>query len=127
VIRTKRKKKTKLKICDDLWKQLVLQKANHKCEHCGKAEGVQAHHIIPRTNYSLRHDPENGVALCIRHHLYWAHKDALQFTEWISGKRNLEYLESRRYNKSKNDYNLIEIYLKQQIGERQLENIPHER
>jgi len=100
------------KICDELWKQTVKKHAGFKCEKCGKTEYLQAHHIIPRTNYALRFDLENGVALCRKCHIYWAHKDAIGFMEWIKDKRNIAYLESRRYGQTKNDYKLIEIYLK---------------
>jgi len=76
-------------------------------------KGLQGHHIIPRTNFNLIFDLENGVLLCKHCHLFWAHKDALGFTEWIKTKRDLNYLESRRHGQSNNDYNLMKIYLKQ--------------
>jgi 5-methylcytosine-specific restriction endonuclease McrA len=114
-MKIKAKIKSKVKICDSLWSDLVKKNANYKCEKCGVTYYLASHHIIPRTCYSLRHDPENGVCLCRRDHLYWAHKDALAFHGWIKGIRDLEYLESRRHSQSKNDYKLIEIYLKQQL------------
>ena len=105
------RKKSLLKQCDDLWSKKIKEKAGGRCEKCGSDKYVGSHHIIPRTNYALRHDLENGVALCRRCHLYWAHKDAVGFTEWIKTKRNLSYLESRRYNQTKQDYELIKLYL----------------
>ena len=104
------------KRCDDLWAEAVKKRADNKCERCGKDKVQAAHHIIPRTNYALRYDLENGVSLCHPGcHIYWAHKDALAFYEWIKDKRDLKYLESRRYSQSKNDYQLIEIYLKNEL------------
>lgn len=100
--------------CDDLWKEVVKKRAGFKCEKCGNTRYLQAHHIIPRTNYALRYDLKNGVALCRRCHLFWSHKDSVGFVRWISKKRDMDYLESRRYGQSKNDYQLIEIYLKQE-------------
>lgn len=107
----------KVKICDDLWSKLIKKRAGNQCEKCGKTKYVQAHHIIPRTCYSLRHDKENGVALCRKCHLYWAHKDAIGFYQWIKDIRNLDYLEARRHSQTKNDYKLIEMYLMQKLDE----------
>ena len=104
-------RKTLRKECDDLWSAAVKKRAGYKCERCGKTKYLQAHHIIPRTNYALRYDLENGVALCRACHLYWAHKDVIAFTMWIRDKRDLEYLDSRRHAQTKNDYKLIKLYL----------------
>ena len=107
-----KKPKSLLKQCDTLWSTKVKERAGGKCEKCGEPKYVQAHHIVPRTNYALRHDLENGVALCRRHHLYWAHKDMLEFGIWIREIRNVEYLMvSRQERQSKNDYNAIKLYL----------------
>ena len=103
--------KTILKQCDNLWSSKIKERAGGKCEVCGKDKYVQAHHVIPRTCYALRHDLENGVALCRKHHLYWAHKDALDFTEWVRTIRNVPYLNAARHRQSKNDYHAIKLYL----------------
>ncbi len=105
-----------IKEVDNLWKQAVLKRAGGKCEKCGKDKYVQAHHIHPRTYWSLRFDIENGIALCRKHHIYWAHKDAIDFYNWIKDKRNLKYLEMSKNRQSKNDYQAIKIYLEQQIA-----------
>ena len=108
----KGKNKTSLlKQCDKLWSEKIKERAGRKCEVCGNTKYVQAHHIIPRTNYALRHDLENGVALCRKHHLYWAHKDALDFGLWIAEIRDIEYLQMTRHRQTKNDYGLIKLYL----------------
>ena len=109
--------KSPLKICDDLWSGLVKKRAMNKCERCGKTWYLQSHHIIPRTCYSLRHDPENGVALCRACHLYWAHKDALAFGEWVREIRDVPYLMARKHSQTKNDYKLIELYLISKLDE----------
>ena len=114
-MKVKIKHKSKLKICDELWSKVIKQRADGKCERCGKNKYVQAHHIIPRTCYSLRHDKMNGIALCRACHLYWAHKDALDFANWIKHFRDLGYLESRRHSQTKNDYESIRIYLEGEL------------
>ena len=105
------KPKTLKKQCDDLWSAKVKERAGGKCEMCGKDTYIQAHHIIPRTCYATRYDLENGVALCRKHHLYWAHKDVIGFYGWANGKRDFPYLESARHRQSKNDYGAIKLYL----------------
>ena len=114
--KTQVKHKSKLKICDELWAKVVKQRANGRCEYCGKEGVLAAHHIIPRTCYPVRHDVLNGVALCHPyHHLYWAHKDAVAFVEWVKTVRDLDYLELRRHSQSKNDYESIRIYLEGEL------------
>ena len=110
----KGKGKSLLKQCDNLWSNMIKQRAEGKCEICGSDNYLSAHHIVPRTNYALRHDLENGVALCRRHHLYWAHKDVLDFSAWFTvtfGMKRLAYLETARHRQSKNDYMAIKLYL----------------
>lgn len=106
------------KHCDDLWRDLIKLRAGGKCERCNSTNVVQSHHIIPRTNWNLRFDERNGVALCKRHHIYWAHKDAIAFINWL----NIEYpgraqsIERRRYcEQGKKDYTLLKIYLEVEI------------
>ena len=99
------------KQCDDLWCRKVKERASGKCEYCGNTKYIQCHHIIPRTNYAVRHDIENGVALCRKHHLYWAHKDTIAFYNWAKTIRDFKYLEIARHRQSKNDYQVIKLYL----------------
>ena len=80
----------------------------------GSDKYISCHHIIPRTFYCPRFDLENGIALCRACHILnrnSAHKDALGFAEWIKTRRDVDYLESIRHRQSKNDYQLIKLYL----------------
>lgn len=104
-------KRREIKILDGLWAEKVKRRAGYKCEKCSKPINLHSHHAIPRTNYALRWDLENGCALCYRCHIHWAHKDALDFYGWIKGKRNIRYLESLRYDQSKKDYEKVKKYL----------------
>jgi len=69
---------------DALWSEKI--RSVGKCEYCNKNSGLQAHHIIPRSHRNTRWDLKNGVCLCTRHHLYWAHKDAIEFAEWVKAR-----------------------------------------
>lgn len=78
-----------IKLADKLFSELIHKRG--KCEYCGKTESLQTAHIIPRTNKHLRWNPDNAVLLCFRHHLYWAHKNPLEFAEWVQRYMPIQY------------------------------------
>ena len=109
------------KDCDALWTQVILARANHKCEiyGCNKTKSIQAHHIFPRTMWALRYEIINGIALCIGHHFLFptsAHKDAIGFSAWVKTVRDIPYLESKKHNRSKHDYQAIYLHLKNELN-----------
>jgi hypothetical protein len=78
---------------DQVWSQLVRSRG--ECEKCGARDKVlHAAHIYGRANRRLRWDPRNSACLCARCHLWWAHKEPLEFTDWIRSHRpeDCEYL-----------------------------------
>lgn len=76
------------KKCDDLWKLRVRENAGDYCEKCGKpGPGLHAHHHIPRGYSRLAFDVRNGVCLCYRHHLHWAHIDIEDYRAWFKAHR----------------------------------------
>ena len=86
---------------DAAWSTLIRERAGYSCEKCGKwygpkHSGLHAAHIFGRGNKSVRWDPENGVALCMRDHLYWAHSNPIEFAEWIKERLGPEKYESLR-------------------------------
>ena len=106
--------------CLRLWKKLVKARAGNKCEHCGGTKVIQANHVIPSTNWSLRFDERNGVALCYRCHFHWWHKNPIEAIQWFiehRGRFEYDYLLLRKHSTAKNDYGLLEIYLEQKIKE----------
>lgn len=72
---------------DKVWSEVVRNRAGNKCEVCRSADHVQAHHLVDRSVWQLRHDVENGLCLCPLHHKYSrfvsAHKGGLQFFYWL--------------------------------------------
>ena len=80
---------------DVLWAKAVKLLAQNRCEivtnkRCqnvngfGKGHGLNAHHIIGRSNFNVRWDVNNGVALCVKHHVFsiWsAHKNPFWFLQ----------------------------------------------
>ena len=57
------------KIADDLFFEACILKYGSRCIICGKAYD-KAHHFYPKGQYQhLRYDLDNGINLCILHHL----------------------------------------------------------
>lgn len=65
---------------DIIFSQIIRSKG--RCERCGKTEGLQAAHIFSRSNLAVRWDLENAFCLDSGCHVYWAHKNPIEFTEW---------------------------------------------
>ena len=116
-MKRKRRRDPLIGICDDLWKQLIILIANNRCERCYSPKTLQAHHIYSRTYWTIRYDLKNGVCLCRKCHIYWAHKNAVEFAFWIKDIRDLEYLELRKDAIAKIDMKLNELYLRKKIKE----------
>lgn len=72
-----------------------MKKWGNKCAVCGKVSPLHSAHIFSRKNKTVRWDLENGIALCVKHHLYWAHKEPVEFVrfcEELLGKEKLDAL-----------------------------------
>ena len=114
-------KRNLIKKADDLWSLLVKVKANNRCEYCGKTSSLNSHHIFSRSNKSVRWDEDNGVCLCVSHHVFGnfsAHKAPADFIEWIKGVRGEDWY--KRLRKSANtphmpDLVSISSYLKDEL------------
>lgn len=96
-------KKIKNKL-DTLWSKIVKLRAGNKCEYCSKKEGLNSHHIFSRSNMCVRWDLENGVCLCVSHHVFGnmsAHKAPLEFAEWLKTERGEKWYNDLRRRASK--------------------------
>ena len=67
---------------DTLWAKAVKEKFNNRCAICGTDKNLQAAHLWSRRNKSVRWDINNGIALCTRHHLFWAHREPMEFANF---------------------------------------------
>lgn len=63
-----------------------------KCQKGAEEVGLQCAHIFSRKNMSVRWDFENALSLCWRCHFHWAHKEPIQFYEFVE-----EYLGVVRF------------------------------
>jgi len=107
----KQTKKALKKKVDELWAEVIKIKANHKCEYCGKESYLNSHHIFSRSNHSTRWDIDNGVCLCVGHHVFSskfsAHKAPAEFIEWIKDYRGEEWYNRLRVKaKTPSKFNL---------------------
>jgi 5-methylcytosine-specific restriction endonuclease McrA len=69
---------------DRLWSEAIKARDGYRCRRCGRTTNLQSAHIHSRSRKSTRHDLDNGLTLCGgRCHLFFAHKDPLQFAEFV--------------------------------------------
>ena len=82
---------------DTLFSKLIRRR-DGRCQVCGTTENLQCSHVVPRANLHLRWDDNNAKALCIKHHLYWWHRNPLEAWEWFENKfpDRTEYLRKER-------------------------------
>lgn len=79
---------------------LWVRKRDGRCLKCGTRDNLQAAHIFSRTARSVRFDPLNLLTLCFKCHLYWAHKNPIEFTEFVQkhlGPKKYKELKKRYY------------------------------
>ena len=85
---------------DKAWSKLVKIRAGMECEYCGKTTYLNSHHIFSRSKRSTRWTILNGVCLCVGHHTFSstfsAHKTPLEFVDWLTNKRGVEFIDRLR-------------------------------
>lgn len=75
---------------DNAWSVLIKLRAGRKCEVCGSIKNLNSHHVYSRAKKSVRWNPENGVCLCVGHHIgtnFSAHKTPVEFINWLLNHR----------------------------------------
>ena len=81
-------------------------RADYKCEISGKPYHIlHAHHIISRSNYRVRWNPNNLACLTPSGHtlsLFSAHKNPVFFLQQMTTKRGEEWLEILKEEAYKN-------------------------
>jgi len=94
--RKPRRKKSKRSLrtkADTLFSKYIRGR-DKKCQRCEKTTQLQAAHVISRACLTTRYDYDNCLTLCADCHLNWAHRNPLEFTEFI-----YERLGEERYHK----------------------------
>lgn len=92
-------KKTKSSIdkrLDTAWSKLVKLKSGNKCAVCSSEKAINSHHIYSRAKMSLRWSIENGICLCVGHHIgvkFSAHKTPIEFNDWMIVKFGTNFMD----------------------------------
>lgn len=87
--------KTKVKKKLDVIFSKVIRARDKKCLKCGKRENLQCAHVSSRTHLAGRWNEMNAITLCTGCHLYWAHKEPVEFSEWLKTTHPAVWEESR--------------------------------
>jgi hypothetical protein len=117
------------KKCDTLWSQLI--RSSGRCAVCGSCEYLNAHHLIHRSVCFYRHNLNNGICLCPKHHTFGyghssegfsAHGTPWAFEEWMKSNKPDQYAwwSKNRYETHagvKIDYKEVLDTLKQAMKE----------
>jgi hypothetical protein len=123
VIKSSSKASAKRKLvsqCDVLVRQLVLSRDGYKCCKCGGTNVLQAAHILSKGPWSrIRFTPLNVLTLCLKHHIYWAHKSPVEFQEWLEATYpgRVEQLRVIAATSPKLDMKLIRLSLQVEVSE----------
>lgn len=77
---------------DKAWSEAV-RKRDVSCRKCNGMGALSAHHAFGRRHESTRWDLDNGVLLCLHHHLWWAHRDPGGFAVWFRSHVGVDVYE----------------------------------
>lgn len=69
---------------DSLFSEIV--RSQGVCDKCGTTRNLQCAHVKSRKYLQTRWDFENSLCLCVKCHLYWAHKEPHEFVRWFDEK-----------------------------------------
>jgi len=77
----------------NLFKRIVLERANYKCEICGN-QASTAHHYFPQSSYSyIKYDTRNGISICVSCH-FKHHQKADPIIHEIAYKKRKKDIEA---------------------------------
>ncbi len=116
----KKKLITKVKKACDILFSKYIRLRDGECQRCGSVEFLQNSHTIPRSRSKhLVFNEINCIALCIKCHLYFWHKNPLEATEWFKQKfpDRYDYLMKEKEVISKMSYDDY-VYLRQELAQK---------
>lgn len=86
----------------DIAFSLFIRNRDKRCLRCGSQSKLQCAHIFSRTARSVRWDPLNALTLCWNCHFNWAHRNPVEFTEFVKKLLGRRFAElKRRYHNIK--------------------------
>lgn len=105
---------------DKLFREVILKERVHKCEWCGKSGILHIAHILPKGCHPrLRYQRDNVLLLCYYCHMERAHKNPLEFVEWVLNYKGGDLLKVLRLMEKmlpKVDLKMISICLKKDLN-----------
>jgi len=81
---------------DLVWSLLVKAKAGGKCIVCGHETSLNSHHIYSRAKISVRWLIDDGICLCVNHHIgsgFSAHKTPASFINWLTKLKGQKFMD----------------------------------
>lgn len=100
---------------DRLWSLAVRTRDRFQCQKypCpANGKYMQGAHIRDRNHLWTRWDVKNGITMCFYHHLRWAHRCPVEFTEWVKkriGSRRFYALREKADNRSNETMTMEEM------------------
>ena len=85
---------------DNAWSLFVKLKAGMKCEYCGSMKSLNSHHLNSRAKRTVRWDVNNGICLCVNHHIgneFSAHKTSIPFTMWLIKYKGQKFMDDLQW------------------------------
>lgn len=73
-----------IKKMDKLFSDII--RSQGVCDKCGSTRNLQCAHVISRRHLKTRFDLENGLCLCVKCHLFEAHREPHEFVRWFDNK-----------------------------------------
>lgn len=87
------------KALDTAWSKAVKIRGGNKCAYCGAIQTLNSHHIYSRSNRATRWVLENGICLCVNHHIgfsWSAHKTPIDFIMWLIQEKGNQFINMLR-------------------------------
>ena len=88
----KTSKRKLIKKIDKVFSEIVRSRGS--CERCGKRENLQCAHIFSRRIMRLRWYLDNALCLDYKCHIFWAHRNPIEFTRFVENKLGKEKFEN---------------------------------
>lgn len=108
-MKKKKLKKIKEKKVDEVFSKWIRCR-DGRCLKCGTQNNLQCAHVFSRTARSVRWFENNAITLCYKCHMFWAHKNPIEFTEFIKS-----HLGTRKFNELKKKYVTLKSYSQQEL------------
>lgn len=112
------------KTLDDLAREVVRAR-DKVCRRTGKTDNLQVCHVFSRSNKAVRWDLDNLFLLTAGEHLFWAHKNPVEFTEWVIKQLGEERYQALRMRAAvvgqKIDKWAVRLYLEQGLKKLEVE------